>query len=176
MISGLNTSASTAWKPFEQCFAKYLPQASFNVATLPDCWVHQTERMKAFILKTATEYNTGEDTILVGHSLGGVMACAMQVLMRDTCVLGITTIHSPNTYLGSIWPTILHAEHVLAPIISYEARHDEVLLWGSRHPKSMLHVKHDSNHFQHLLEREALSDEIVKTTVRTFVGAQMAAA
>lgn len=169
MISGIMTVPEMDWMLLNKAFKRLLPGAEFCVETEPYCHVWEIDRFRAFTLKTAAKYDTGGDMIIVGHSLGGVIGCAVQSIMRETRVIGICTIHAPHQFLGGIFTRMLHAYDVSAPIVSFQALHDELVWWGSRHPQSVLHVKNHSNHFSDIVQFRENAERIARTAVRTFL-------
>lgn len=169
MISGILTPKEMQWDEMRRAFRRYLPDATFSVATEPDCPIWEIDRFRAFTLKTAATIDTGEDLLLVGHSLGGVLACAIQPLLQDSRVVGIATIHSPHRFLFGVFSKILFAEDVSAPIVSFQGLHDGLVWWGAKHPKSVVHVRNHANHFHDLWEHEENADLIARTTTRVFL-------
>lgn len=169
MVSGIRTPKEQTWWEFRTAFQKYLPEAQFCVATEPNCNLWEIGRFRAFTQRTAERYDTGEDVFLVGHSLGGVLACAVQPLLTRTRVIGIATIHSPHTLLFGLLTRIFRAEQVSVPIISFQGLHDGLVWWGSKHPKALLHVRNNANHFHDLWQHPENAEMIVETIVREFI-------
>ncbi len=169
MISGILTPGDERWDAFRAAFKKRLPGAKFCVATEPWCHLWEIDRFRKFTLRTAAKFDTGEDTIMIGHSLGGVMACAVQSLFCETRVLGITTVHSPHRFFGGIMTKVLHAYDVTAPIVSVQGMHDGLVWWGSKHPRSIRHVRNHANHISDLIEFPENADLIAEITVQTFI-------
>ena len=176
MISGIRTAPDFLWPEFRCAFKRLAPGARFCVATEPGCDFYEIDRFNAFALKTASRYDTGEDLVLVGHSMGGVLACAIEPLLTRTRVLGITTIHSPHRFLFGAFTHLLRANRGTAPVLSFQGLHDGLVWWGTKHPRSVRHVRNHANHFHDLWEHPENAELIARATVQTFIRPQEAAA
>jgi pimeloyl-ACP methyl ester carboxylesterase len=106
-------------------------------------------------------YDDGMESLIVGHSLGGVIACAIAQRLRNTPVVGIVTINSPHNYVG--YTRVLGARGDLpAPIVTFQSSHDRVVLWGTRHPAAKRHVVLDADHWRNIATTAALSEKIAR--------------
>lgn len=121
------------------------PKATIIPEYLIGCWPYEVARMRLFIERLANKYDDGIETLFMGHSMGGIFACALESRLRNTRIVGIITICSPHVH--SIFPHVLDgAGRLEAPIITFEARHDTLVWWGSHHPQSLEHIVLDSDH------------------------------
>ena len=168
MINGIRTDPDLKWETFAAAFKRWLPEATFHVETEPWCKLREVGRFRAFTKRLIEKYDDGEDLLIVGHSLGGVIACAMQPRLNKSKVLGITTIHSPHRFIFSICTHLFRASDVSAPVLSFQGLHDMLVWWGTRHPKAVLHVRNNANHFIDLRDFEENAELVAETTVRAF--------
>lgn len=169
MVNGIRTDPELDWQTFGNAFKRVLPEASFHVETEPWCKLREISRFRAFTERLVAKYDDGEDLLLVGHSLGGVIACAMQTRLVRTRVIGITTIHSPHRFFFGICTKLFGAGNVTAPVLSFQGLHDELVWWGTRHPRAVLHIRNNSDHFIDLRDFPENAELIAETTVRMFI-------
>ena len=145
------------------------PGADICPENIWGCWPTQTVRMRQFIEHLAEKYDDGEETLFLGHSMGGIFACALDGRLQNTRMIGIVTICSPHSYLSGVFPYVLGAGHRLsAPIITFEARHDILVRWGSCHPQSREHIVLDCDHREDLIRDPRHVRRIVEVTKRHF--------
>lgn len=175
MISGILTDARVDWSEFRHEFKKHLPDASFHVEIEPMCALYEVKRFRRFLARLAKKYDTGEDVLLVGHSLGGVLACALQPMLKKTRVVGIATIHSPHRFFFGICTRIFGAGAVTAPIVSFQGLYDGLVWWGTRHPRAIRHVRNQSNHFNDLWEYPENAELIVGVIMESLLHKNKAA-
>lgn len=100
------------------------------------------------------EFDTGEDTILVGHSVGGVIACATAPRFVKSNLLCVVTIFSPHTYFFSHFSRTLKVDkEALAriPILSFGARFDALVPFGAQFPRAKHHEIFESDHLFRLM-------------------------
>lgn len=168
MVSGIRTDPEFMWDEIREAFAKRLPEATFHVETEPGCKLREIGRFRSFTKRTAEKYNDGEELLMVGHSLGGVLACAMQPLMQRSRVIGITTVHAPHRFFFGICTHVFGAQYVSAPVLSIQGLSDGLVWWGTKHPKAVRHIRNHANHFHDLWEHAENAELIAEETVRTF--------
>ncbi len=171
-VSGAWTERCPVWGPiFAACLRVY-PDAKVVLAEIPYCQPWEIARMHALIDDIVAKFGRREECLLMGHSLGGILACA-SALRFSSRIVGIVTICSPHTYFGQVYPliTLLGADKwAQTPILSYGARRDEVLWWGmgTRHPHALRHVVLDTNHLSDFVDDPAHANRIVHDTKRLF--------
>lgn len=103
--------------------------------------------------QTVLEEDTGEDILLLGHSMGGVTACGIASQFKKSRVRGVATIFSPHTM--GWWLPFLNFKEILypeapapqVPVISFGGWFDP-LVWFffTRHPQSVRHTMLLSDH------------------------------
>ncbi len=168
MINGIRTDPLFMWDEFRTEFERVLPGAKFVVETEPNCLLREIGRFRSFTRRTVERHDTGEDLLLVGHSLGGVLACAMEPLFKKSKVIGIATIHSPHQYFFGICSRVFHAGTVCAPVISFQGLHDWLVWWGTKHPQARRHVRNHADHFNDLWEYSENARMIVNVIMEEF--------
>lgn len=96
--------------------------------------------------------------ILVGHSMGGIVACAVANKCVRSRVCAVVTIFSPNAALQGLYPWLLGASQAPeAPIICFGGKWDRLVPIGTRHRKAKFYRKIPSNHLGHLATYEISS-------------------
>jgi alpha-beta hydrolase superfamily lysophospholipase len=131
------------------------------VEQLDFCHPWDFERLQGFRDHLVAKYDDGIPTLIVGHSMGGVIACAIADRFEKTEVRGIVTIYSPHTFLREIFPRGLDAPRELRPkIVSFGAIGDMIVLWGTRHPDATRHFRVLSTHRGSLVRNRRLSQII----------------
>ncbi len=106
-------------------------------------------------------YDDGIESLIVGHSLGGVIACAVAQRLQKTPVVGIVTINSPHNYVG--YTCVLGARGDLpAPIVTFQSARDRVVLWGTRHPAAAKHLVLDADHWRDIATNRVLPETIAR--------------
>ncbi|GEM_PF-4903571 len=154
-ITGVLTTSphSAMWMHLQQSFARHFPRSSFFVEHLfylP--W--EIYKMRSFANYIVDKYDDGEDELLLlGYSMGGVLARNVAGSLRKTRVNTIVTIFSPHMLWGSWFSTMLGApQYDSVPLLSFQARNDCVVWWGSRPRHSSSHYVIDSSHYLSLLQ------------------------
>src|SRR5262249_6510427 len=71
------------------------------------CHPWEIPRLRRFTDCLIEKYDDGVDTLLVGHSIGGVLACAIAASCKESEVVGVVTIFSPHRFLGGIFSRLL---------------------------------------------------------------------
>lgn len=165
-VSGVWSYGNPIWDTIVPALAEELPVESH--VHEEDTGLHPWEiaRMRRFVQVTAARYDDGVETLLVGHSMGGIMACAMAEHFAKTHVLGIVSIFSPHQLFGGMFAQAHGLRpRPVAPLVSFAAQRDELVWWGAEHPHARLHVTLPSNHFTELVGNYDLAKRIA-TTVR----------
>jgi len=104
------------------------------------------EKMRTYAEQVRLAHDTGDDVLIVGHSMGGVLACGIASRFTKSRVRGVVTIFSPHTYLGGKFTRALGAEMITAPLVSFGAKWDVWVPYGTRHEKSREHMELDTDH------------------------------
>lgn len=115
-----------------------LEQAHYNVLSM--CTV------RTFKDAVVAKYDTGEDVLLVGHSMGGVHACAIEPQFKKSKVVGVVTLNSPHRLLGGIFSWLAGCKPLTAPVVSFAATKDRMVPWGAKHPQAVRHVVFCADH------------------------------
>lgn len=136
------------WGNLESEFAKKFPGAGFTVEHL---WYSpwQGKKMRSFCDSIVADNDRGGDIILVGWSMGGVVATAIAPRFKRSRVVAVVTLFSPHTFLFGLFSRMLNSSvHGLGqiPVVSFSARLDQLVLWGTRYPKAVRHLKMWSDH------------------------------
>jgi alpha-beta hydrolase superfamily lysophospholipase len=158
------------WGNVSRALRAHYPDATF---VYKQAWYHlwELEKMKALSDSIVAEEDTGEDILLVGHSMGGIMACGIAKQFKQSRVLGIVTIFSPHE-LGKYLPRLDFYKKIYGgvsdpqvPIISFGGYLDPLVWWWrSRHPRSMHHVNFLSDHRFLLGWRKHIAETIASIT------------
>ena len=126
-----------------------------------------TGTMLRLIAHIRAKYQKSDSVMLVGHSLGGIVALAAAREMHNACA--VVTIFSPHTAYHSLFSQMLlsesHNERFI--IISFGALRDRVVPHsGTMHPRAKYHGVIDTDHVAGLARDVRITDEIAHT-VRT---------
>jgi pimeloyl-ACP methyl ester carboxylesterase len=168
-ISGVWCDQNPIWKPLREAFTREFPRSEFVVKEEAGCHPWEIWRLRKIVQDICREYDDGTPTLFVGHSMGGIIACAAAQKFRRSRIRGIVTIYSPHVFLGGFFSYALEAVGILpAPVLSFNARRDELVWWGARHPHSAVHITLPSNHFTDLRDDPGLSAIIADITKREF--------
>lgn len=154
------------WKNFELAFVKEFPQARFTVEHL---WYSpwQGKKMRTFAADIVRKYDDGgEDIILLGYSMGGVIATAITPKFTKTKVRAIVSVWGPHTFLWGLFSRMLgsNLQKLSAPVISFSARLDYFVPWGARYPAALVHKKLWCDHLLGLLLSGGSAKTIAQTT------------
>ncbi len=168
MISGVWTDPNVDWDLMRDAFRRNLPHATFSHETEPWVNAYEVQRLEEFVERLARAYDVGGDMVLMGHSLGGLLACALEPRMVRTKVVGIATIFAPNQTFGRMLRRMYRADSESSSVMSFEAMRDEVVLWGSRHPRAIRHEYMYSNHFSDLMTYPDLNEYIARIVIETW--------
>ncbi len=132
----------------------------------------QTDAMRTYAERILIKHDSGEELLLVGHSMGGVIACAIAPRFAHSKVRGIVTIFSPHMYLGGHFSRALGAGKVRIPLISFEAAWDAWVPYGTRHPQSREHTLLETDHVFGLIRNAAWATQIAGVAKRHFSDVQ----
>lgn len=164
IISGVWCPVPLDWHYLCSAFEREISNSTCITETEVWCHPWQSDRLKRFAHRLSRKIDDGEETLLVGHSMGGVIACAASRLLSTHNVCAIVTIHSPHQFLGGWFTRLLDAAPVSVPVISFSGSRDELVWWGSKHPQAIHHERHCSNHYGDLVESPQSADLIARTT------------
>lgn len=92
--------------------------------------------MRDFAKRILNKYDDGdEDIVLLGYSMGGVIATVIADQFTHTHVSKVVTVFSPHTFLWGVFTRKLGAPlETDARIVSFGAQFDYMVWWGSEHP------------------------------------------
>lgn len=154
------------WPNVQSEFHGWIPEISeMVVEALEFCHPWDYERLREFRDYLVKKYDDGKPTIFVGHSMGGVLACAVAKRLRRTRVLGIVTLFSPHRMFGGAFLRALDAQGNLGgmPIISFGAVGDLLVpFWATRHPHARRHIRVMALHRRSLEKRRRLVQKIAR--------------
>jgi hypothetical protein len=121
--------------------------------------------MRRFADRILERYDDGEDTLLVGHSIGGVTACAISDRIRKSRARGVVSIFAPHRFLGGVFARSLRVpREIRVPVITFEAQRDRLVWWGAKHPQSVMHTVLATNHLHDLINDHWHADKIAEET------------
>lgn len=164
-INGIRCYDNPIWKNLRPAFADVFPGSEFYVEEDTGLQPWEVRRIRRFVEYLTQKYDDGDDYLLVGHSLGGVIACGVAARFRKSSVRGIVTVFAPHTFLWGVFPKVVgKCNDHQAPILSFTALRDEVVWWGSRHPNAVRHVILPSDHLENLIEDPWLAMRIATDT------------
>lgn len=107
------------WRHFRQAFQREFPSSTFTVehtTYLP--W--QRQRIRDFAKRIMKQHDTGEELILLGYSLGGVIADEVAQQLRHTKVRLVITVCAPHR-LRHWW---FSGVNMRIPILNFSAVFD----------------------------------------------------
>lgn len=128
------------WEYFELAFTQVYPEAEFSVKKLK-YFPWEGKKIRHYADAILEEYDDGITTILLGYSMGGVIATALEPRFTKTKISKVVTVFSPHTLFGGIFSKMCGSGSVKtqAPVISIQARFDLVVPWGSKYPGAQQH-------------------------------------
>ena len=112
-ILDLPGSEDRLWKHLRIAFEEQFPNAEFVVEHafyLP--W--QGEKMRIFADSILKKYDVGDDIILIGYSLGGIIACTIAPEFSKSRVQKVVTIGTPHKL--NFFYRMLNADPVKLPM------------------------------------------------------------
>jgi len=158
-------------KRIEEELKKKFPDATFEIE-LMWYWPWQREKMRKWAEDLVEKYEIRKGNILlIGHSMGGIIATAIAPRLKNA--LAVVTMFAPHTTLWGLFSWMLGASleglgHI--PVLSFQARFDGLVLWGSEYPKAIRHCKLKSDHLLWLLlsnePAEVIANETAKLLAR----------
>jgi len=155
------------WRHFETAFKKRFLGATFAVEDVFfSPW--QGKKIRKFADDIVAKYDDGgEDVLLLGWSMGGTIATSIVPKFKKTRVCGVVTVFSPHTFLWGLFSWMLGSslQGVQAPVTSFSARFDYLVLWGAKYPKAVKHVWISCDHILGLLFSKKPAEEIAKAAV-----------
>ena len=168
-ISGVWSYDNPVWINLRKAFLREFPGARMVIEEESGCNPWEIRRLQDFADRLVRKYDDGTETLIVGHSMGGVIACAVADQFTRSAVRGIVSIYAPHHFFGGSFSRRLDAPaRPEVPIISFQARYDEVVWWGTRHKHTVEHTLLDSSHQTSLVANEKLAQKIAEITRRRF--------
>lgn len=168
-IGGIWSSNNPVWATlgpaFERAFvhARFIPDDVFGHP-----WSFGTFRSHGDAV--VRRHDTSGEVVIVGYSMGGVVACAIASAFRRARVHGVVTLYAPHTFIGSFFTAQLGAPRCPpVPVVSFGARYDEIVWWGARHPCALEHHDMPSTHFIDLLVRDDIADTIARYSAQALM-------
>ncbi|HVV38937.1 MAG TPA: hypothetical protein VHD31_01290 [Candidatus Paceibacterota bacterium] len=124
----------------------------------------ETEKIRTFGDSIVEKYDDGVDVLLIGHSMGGLVACAIAPQFSHSRVRGIATLFSGHTFFGGLFARIAGVpQESSIPIISFQAKIDQIVWWGTRHPRAVAHVDLLSDHLFGMAYVKRYGEVVAKT-------------
>lgn len=153
-------------RQLKKAFARYYPEAEFEAET---CFYTpwQKQKMLQFAENILSKHGA-EDTkiILLGYSMGGVIATAIAPRFQKAEVR-VTTIMSPHTFLWGLFSNILGSDliaHDRTSIVTIGGYLDLIVFHGSRHPQAKRHTRMLCDHFFGLIFSSKPAQKIAEET------------
>lgn len=165
-INGVWCRSNAMWPRIARAFADRINLSAFFVEGEENAHPWEVHRWHRFGNSIVERHDSTGDILLIGHSLGGICACAIANRFQYARVRGVVTIFSPHQYaygLLSAWHGGLAKLQV--PIVSFEAERDELVWWGTAHPQSRAHVVIASNHYGDLITEPSHAESIARVSV-----------
>ncbi len=151
----------------KKSFLEVFPHASVeHELKMYSFWEYDV--MNQFVDDIVQRHDKPGELLLVGHSLGGVLACAVAVRCVHAKLRGVVTIFSPHDMFKGKFTNELSAKELPphVPILSFQARFDHMVPWGSKHKSSKLHVVFQTDHTWGLITTSRWWDEIAQITAK----------
>jgi pimeloyl-ACP methyl ester carboxylesterase len=165
-ISGLWCYDDPVWRTVGPAFEQHF-DCAFMAEEFRALHLLQINRMRRFVSQIVEKYDDGAHTLLVGHSMGGVFACAVAERMKRTSLLGIVSVFAPQRFpIPRLWSLIGDPQTINVPIITFCAKRDEGVWWGSRHPRSKCHTKLECDYFKDISNDPSFAMNIARITKR----------
>lgn len=136
-----------------KAFAKRLPDAVFATE---ECFYSpwQKTKMLAFAETILKKHDVeGGEVILLGYSMGGVIATAIAPRFKHAKVR-VITLMAPHTFLWGLFSKMLGSSLSSdggIDIVSFQGWLDWAVVWGAKHPYARKHRKIFCDHLFGLL-------------------------
>lgn len=153
------------WQHYRSAFAAQFPEAEITIAhTFYFPW--QRERVQALEQQVLDTVDTGEELLLYGHSLGGVIACSVATKLKRSSVRAVVTYGAPHK-IGRFYRWLgVVPQRLSCPVLTFSGTFDFIVpsFWA-RYPGSR-HTTIYSDHFVEFIFRsrpaEIISQEMKK--------------
>jgi len=123
-----------------------MPEAEF-VTERPFYFPWQKKKIVALADLIVEKYDTGEDIVLVGFSLGGLIACAVMPRFKKSKVRMVVTIAAPHR-LSFFYRWLKFKPHQLpVPVVTFVGIFDLVSLWFLTRFPGNIRINLPSDHF-----------------------------
>ncbi len=173
-INGILCFDNPVLQQVSTALSRLVPFTQVQITEETGMHFHQVSRFVRYRDWLSSEFDDGVPTLLVGHSLGGVIACSVSRTLKRTKVVGIVTINAPHRYIG--YSRVLDAVGDLpAPIVTFQGKRDRVVFWGTKHPQSQLHTVLDVDHYRDIGNYPHHAKAIAEHTVATLFPRSVAA-
>lgn len=160
------------WKHFGPAFKTHFQGATFCAERRKDgrefdFW--QVWKMRKFRNEIVDKYDTGEDVIFVGHSMGAMIALAAASRFKKSRVREVVAINAPHRFLFGIFALVNGCSHLKAPVLSISGRYDEFIPWGSTYSKAAKQIVLPINHHRDLMKNFlGVAEEIAQAARAVF--------
>ncbi len=159
------------WKNLRTASRYAFPGSTFSTTR---CWYWHLGLWKAkkYCDRILRMYDTGEDVILVGHSVGGLLACRLAGRFKKSRVVGVVTINTPFHFHYALFPYLFGGRKKLhVPVVSFGGTRDWLVPWGTKHPQAIVHTMFDADHQEDLkVNKNGMVNKIFKIVKEVFGG------
>lgn len=115
-----------------------------------DFW--QIRKIRKFRDELVAKYDTGEDVVFVGHSMGAMVALAAASRFKKSKIPLVAAVNPLRGILFTIFSWLIGCKPIKVPIILISARHDEVIPDGEAYPKAAAHITLPIDHHRDLMK------------------------
>lgn len=108
------------------------------------------QKMRKYGDRIVEKYDTGEDVILMGYSMGGVVASSIAARFTKSNVRMLATVFSPHQFLWGWFSSALGSNQngfENFPVVSFTAKYDWIVWWGSAYPAAIKHFPLECDHY-----------------------------
>lgn len=129
------------WSRIISAFQKQFPGAECVVERIW-YWPWEFAKIRAFAAKILDAHDVEGDLILVGHSMGGIIAVSIAEQFKCARVRAVTTFFSPHTFLWGYFARGIGSplRALRMPVVTFAAVPDHMVWYGRRYPGSIHHV------------------------------------